>query len=161
MSFCCKCEITYKFTFTSLHFYLHSDDNLNVVPPHLICSKELTVISENYVINMPDNVNEFKLNDILSNSDPNRSNFNSCNSSRYYTSIELKKQRGHYNNVSIFHTNIRSSIQNLNQLKCYLNSLDVNFSIIGLSKTRGKPQHIDMQTNQVINIITVLELKIR
>ena len=36
-----------------------------IVPPHLICGKELSVITENDVINMPDNVNEFKLNDIL------------------------------------------------------------------------------------------------
>ena len=68
-----------------------TDDNYNVVPPHLICGKELSVISKNDVINMPDNVNEFKLNDILSNSDPDRCNFHSCNSSRYCTSIELKK----------------------------------------------------------------------
>ena len=123
-----------------------TDDNYNLVPPHLICGKELSVISENDVINMPDNVNEFKLNDILSNNDPDRCNFHSCNSSRYYTSIELKKQLAHFNNFSLFHTNIRSSNQNLNQLKCYLNLLDINFSIIGLSETWGKPQHIDMQT---------------
>ena len=42
-----------------------TDDNLNVVPPHLICGKEFSIISENDVINIPDNVNEFKLNMIF------------------------------------------------------------------------------------------------
>ena len=39
---------------------------------------------------------------------------------------------------SIFHTNIRSSKQNLLQIKNFLDTLNNDFSIIGLSETWGK-----------------------
>ena len=39
--------------------------------------------------------------------------------------------------MSIFHTNNRSSAKNLSLLKCYLGTLEFNFSIIGISENWG------------------------
>ena len=49
------------------------------------------------------------------------------------------------NNMSIFHCNIRSSLHNLSHLKNYLATLNLEFSIIGISENWGPIQNIDVQ----------------
>ena len=49
------------------------------------------------------------------------------------------------NNMSIFYCNIRSSSHNLSHLKNYLATLNLEFSIIGISENLGTIQNIDIQ----------------
>ena len=48
------------------------------------------------------------------------------------------------NSFSILHTNIRSIPKNLNNFESYLNSLDHDFSVIGVSESWLKPSTVDL-----------------
>jgi hypothetical protein len=59
--------------------------------------------------------------------------------SRYYVEDEfnsmITKETQHISIFSIFHLNIRSLIQNLTHLTDFLNNIDMQFSIIGITET--------------------------
>ena len=93
---------------------------------------------------MPANVHDSNNNDILSTIDPDRC-INCKINCHYFDSNEFNTKFNKMDRFSIFHTNIRSSKYNINQLMCYLNSINMDFSIIGLSETWGTSIHIDMQ----------------
>ena len=99
---------------------------------------------EQDIINMPANVHDSNNNDILSTIDPDRC-INCRINCHYFDSNELNTKFNKTDRFSIFHTNIRSSKHNINQLMCYLNSINMDFSIIGLNETWGTSVHIDMQ----------------
>ena len=85
--------------------------------------------------------------DFFTDIDPDLNYINHTNKTcSYYTINEFNKDYFNYNQrknyLSLFHTNIRSSSQNL---KCYLSTLNIDFSIIGLSKTWGKQDTIDLR----------------
>lgn len=49
--------------------------------------------------------------------------------------------------LSLFHLNIRSSRQDkLNDMMCYLETIESDFSIISLSENWGKSYNIEMRT---------------
>ena len=102
-------------------------------------------LSDHDIINMPANVHDSNNNDILSTIDPDRYINHGMTNCHYFDSNTFNTKFNKTDRFSIFHTNIRSSKQNINQLLCYLNSIDMDFSIIGLSETWGKSIHIDMQ----------------
>ena len=76
----------------------------------------------------------------MSSIDPDRC-INARTNCHYFDRNEFNKT----DRYSIFHTYIKSSKHNINQLMCYLNSINMDFSIIGLSETWGASIHIDMQ----------------
>ena len=90
-------------------------------------------------------------NDFFTDIDPDLNYINHTNKKcSYYTINEFNKDYFNYNkrknNVSLFHTNIRSSSHNkINDLKCYLSTLNIDFSIIGLSENWGKQDTIDLR----------------
>ena len=96
------------------------------------------------IINMPANVHDSNNNDILSTIDPDRC-INCRTNCHYCDSNEFNTKFNKAGRFSIFHTNIRSSKHNINQLMCDLNSISMDISIIGLSETWGTSVHIDMQ----------------
>ena len=93
---------------------------------------------------MPQNVNDFNHNDLLSNIDPDI-NDNRQSNCQYFDSTLFNNKFGNMNNMSIFHCNIRSSSHNLSHLKNYLATLNLEFSIIGISENWGTIQNIDVQ----------------
>ena len=101
------------------------------LPPHLIDSV--------------DNVIDNNDNDVLAHIDPDRyiDKKSNCNN---YAIKEFNRNFSGLQKFSIFHTNIRSSKQNLLQLKYFLDTLNNDFSIIGLSETWGKSINVDLQT---------------
>ena len=108
------------------------------LPPHLIDTVD-------NVIDMPNNVHDNNYNDVLAHIDPDRYIDKKSNCNNY----TIKEFNGNFSGLlkfSIFHTNIRSSKQNLLQLKNFLDTLNNDFSIIGLSETWGKSINIDLQT---------------
>ena len=90
-------------------------------------------------------------NDFFTDIDPDLNYINHTNKKcSYYTINEFNKDYFNYNkrknNLSLFHTNIRSSSHNkINDLKCYLSTLNMDFSIIGLSENWGKQDTIDLR----------------
>ena len=93
---------------------------------------------------MPQNVNDFNHNDLLSNIDPDI-NDNRQSSCQYFDSTLFNNKFGSMKNMSIFHCNIRSSSHNLSHLKNCLATLNLEFSIIGISENWGTIQNIDVQ----------------
>ena len=89
-------------------------------------------------------------NDFFTDIDPDLNYINHTNKKcSYYTINEFNKDYFNYNkrknNLSLFHTNIRSSSPNkINDLKCYLSTLNIDFSIIGLSENWGRQDTIDL-----------------
>ena len=61
-----------------------------------------------------------------------------CN---YYSQPEFNEKYNNTNDLSILHTNIRSSKKNIKQFLWYVNNLNVTFSFIGLSKVWGGHNH--------------------
>ena len=110
-----------------------------------IGSMNTVQLSDNDIINMPANVHDSNNNDILSTIDPDRYINHGMTNCHYFDSNTFNTKFNKTDRFSIFHTNIRSSKHNINQVLCYLNSIDMDFSIIGLSETWGKSIHIDMQ----------------
>ena len=90
-------------------------------------------------------------NDFFTDIDPDLNYINHTNKKcSYYTINEFNKDYFNFNkrknNLSLFHTNIRSSSHNkINDLKCYLSTLNIDFSIIGLSENWGKQDTIDLR----------------
>ena len=87
------------------------------------------------------NVNDFNLNDLLSNIDPDI-NDNRRSSCQYFDSTLFNSTFGSMNNMSIFHCNIRSSLHNFSLLKNYLATLSLEFCIIAISENWGTIQNI-------------------
>ena len=105
---------------------------------------------------MPQNVNDFNHNDLLSNIDPDI-NDNRQSSCQYFDSTLFNNKFGSMNNMSIFHCNIRSSSHNLSHLKNYLATLNLEFSIIGISENWGTIQNIDIPTRVTQSSTTLLD----
>ena len=125
-----------------IDYFSFNDD----VPSCQKCGSMNTVqLSDNDIINMPANVHDSNNNDILSTIDPDRYINHGMTNCHYFDSNEFNTKFNNTDRFSIFHTNLRSSKHNINQLLCYLNSIDMDFTIIGLSETWGKSIHIDMQ----------------
>ena len=93
---------------------------------------------------MPDNVHDSNNNDILSTIDPDRC-INGRANRHYFDSNEFNTKLNKTDRFSIFHTHIGSSKHNISQLMCYLNSINIDFSIIGLIETWRTSVHIDTQ----------------
>ena len=93
---------------------------------------------------MPANMHDSNNNDILPTIDPDRS-VNGRTNFHYFDSNAFNTKFNKTDTFLIFHTNIGSSKHNINQLMCYLNSINMDFSVIGLSETWGTSVHIDMQ----------------
>ena len=97
------------------------------------------------------NAFECNNNDVFADVDPDLKFIHHANNnSSYYTISEFKKEysknKERKNNFSIFHTNIRSSShKKINDLKCYLSTLGIEFSLIGLSENWGKHLNIDLR----------------
>ena len=68
--------------------------------------------------------------------------FNNC---QYFDSTLFNNTFGSMNHMPIFHCNIRSSSHNLSHLKNYLATLNLEFSIIGISENWGTIQNIEVQ----------------
>ena len=102
-------------------------------------------LSDYDIINMLANVHESNNNDIFFTIYPDRCINHGSINCHYFDSNEFNTKFNKTDKFSIFHTNIKSSKQNINQLLCYLNSIEMDFSIICLGKTRGKSIHIDIQ----------------
>ena len=102
----------------------------------------------NYCIDIPININDtndtINHNDLMSNIDPDI-NDNRQSSCQYFDSTLFNKKFGSMNNMSIFHCNIRSSSHNLSHLKNYLATVNLEFSIIGISENWGTIESIDVQ----------------
>ena len=118
------------------------DNNLSR-PPYNYCI-DTPINIDDTIIDMPQNVNDFNHNDLLSNIDPDINN-NRQSSCQYFDSTLFNNKFGSMNNMSIFHCNIRSSSHNLSHLKNYLATLNLEFSIIGISENWGTIQNIDVQ----------------
>ena len=76
-------------------------------------------------------------NDLLSQIDPDL-NYNTLyaqNECKYYTINNFNETFKKKDNLSIFHSNIRSSNAHINDIKCYLATLCTQFSFIGFSET--------------------------
>lgn len=76
-------------------------------------------------------------NDLLSQIDPDL-NYNTLyaqNECKYYTINNFNETFKIKDNLSIFHSNIRSSNAHINDIKCYLATLCTQFSFIGFSET--------------------------
>ena len=115
------------------------------LPVRIMTSVWSSVVIDQDIINMPANVHDSNNNDILmSTIDPGRC-INGTTKCHYFDSNEFNTKFNKTVRFSIFHTNIRSSKHNINHMMCYLNSINMDFSIIGLSETWGTSIHIDMQ----------------
>ena len=119
-----------------------NDNNLSRPPYNY--SIDIPINIDDTIIDMPQNVNDFNHNDLLSNIDPDI-NDNRQSSCKYFDSTLFNNKFGSMNNMSIFHCNIRSSSHNLSHLKNYLATLNLEFSIIGISENWGTIQNIDVQ----------------
>ena len=119
-----------------------NDNNLSR-PPYNYCT-DISINIDDTIIDMPQNVNDFNHNDLLSNIDPDL-NDNRQSSCQYFDSTLFNNTFGSMNNMSIFHCNIRSSSHNLSHLKNYLATLNLEFSIIGISENWGTIQNTDVQ----------------
>ena len=97
------------------------------------------------VINMPLNVHDNSRNDALATIDPDVHirRFTNC---QYFDIAKFNSKFKNEYSLSMLHTNIRSSSRNICQLKSYLQTLNVNFSIIGISENWGTVENIDVQT---------------
>ena len=93
---------------------------------------------------MPQNLNDLSQNDLLSNIDSDIYNKRQSNC-QYFDGLFFNKMFESMNNMSIFHSNIRSSSCSLSNLKCYLEKINLNFSTIGISENWGSLQIIDFQ----------------
>ena len=80
------------------------------------------------IINMSANVHDSNNNEILSTIDPDRC-INGRTNCYYFDSNKFNTKFNKTDRFSIFHTNIRSSKHNINQLMCYLNSINMDFSL--------------------------------
>ena len=75
---------------------------------------------------------------ILSDIDPD---FNYLNiikesiSSNYYNETTFRKKYENSSNFSVIHLNIRSVVSHFTEFICYLDTLDFEFKVIGLSET--------------------------
>ena len=112
-------------------------------PPYNYCI-DIPIHIDDTTIDMPQNVNGFNHNDLLSNIDPDI-NDNRQSSCQYFDSTSFNNKFGSINNMLIFYCNIRSSSHNLSHLKNYLAALNFEFSIIGISKNWGTIQNIYVQ----------------
>ena len=90
-------------------------------------------------------------NDFFNPVDPDINfGFNANRPCTYYTINTFNDVYGKFNSkikhLSLFHMNIRSSSHtNLNDLLCYLDTLDIDFKVIGLSENWGKTHNIDLR----------------
>ena len=130
-------------TYNCIDYFSFNDDD--VPSCQKLGSMNTVQLSDHDIINMPANVHDSNNNDILSTIDPDRYINHGMTNCHYFDSNTFNTKFNKTDRFSIFHTNIRSSKHNINQLLCYLNSIDMDFSIIGLSETWGKSIHIDMQ----------------
>ena len=76
-------------------------------------------------------------NDLSSQLDPDL-NYNAKypqNECKYYTIDEFNNNVDISEKLSIFHSNIRSSQAHINDIECYVENLNVQFSFIGFSET--------------------------
>ena len=119
-----------------------NDNNLSR-PSYNYCI-DIPINIDDTIIDMPQNVNDFNHNDLLSNIDPDI-NDNRQSSCHYFDSTLFNNKFGSMNNMPIFYCNIRSSSHNLSHLKNYLATLNLEFSIIGISENWGTIQNIDVQ----------------
>ena len=87
-----------------------NDNNLSRPPYNY--SIDIPINIDDTIIDMPQNVNDFNHNDLLSNIDPDI-NDNRQSSCKYFDSTLFNNKFGSMNNMSIFHCNIRSSSHNL------------------------------------------------
>ena len=108
----------------------------------MMAESDSEYINDNNVIND----NEFYVRnyyDYLEKIDPDVSLLDSaslrkCN---YYSQPEFNEKFNNTNDLSILHTNIRSSKKNIKQFLWYVNNLNVTFSFIGLSEVWGGHNH--------------------
>ena len=73
----------------------------------------------------------------LGDIDPDRNflnEFTSC-SNTYYDETEFNNKFRNSGNLSLLHLNIRSVRSHFTEFLCYLDTLDIDFKIIGLSET--------------------------
>ena len=97
------------------------------------------------VINMPPNDHDNSRNDALATIDPDVHirRFTNC---QYFEIAKFNSKFKNEYSLSMLHTNIRSSSRNICHFKSYLQTLNVNFSIIDISENWGTVENIDVQT---------------
>ena len=111
---------------TNLDEYNSDSEDFN--ENNLINNSELYVRNNfDYLENIDPDVN-------LLDSDP----IQKCN---YYSQPEFNEKFNNTNDLSILHTNIRSSKKNIKQFLWYVNNLNVTFGFIGLSEFWGGNNH--------------------
>ena len=111
---------------TNLDQYNSDSEDFN--ENNLINNSELYVRNNfDYLENIDPDVN-------LLDSDP----VQKCN---YYSQPEFHEKFNNTNDLSILHTNIRSSKKNIKQFLWYVNNLNVTFGFIGLSEVWGGNNH--------------------
>ena len=168
---CCICAYVYHINCLPLEFDITSPDWIcmhcanDVFPFNHITDNDtyLTTVNDFF---FNDNLsrlvelifNPFEINDInevlpLLDVDPDLQFFNNiaglqnypdnCN---YYVedSFNKKIRNLQSNCLSLLHLNIRSLPRHYNEFKCYLDNLDINFSVIGLTETWLKSSNSDL-----------------
>ena len=137
-----------KFIFPSSN-HMSNMEYTNELPFYSTRSNDLNELYKNKI--QKTNAFECNNNDFFADIDPDLNFINHANkNSSYYTIKEFQKEyynnKERKNNLSLFHTNIRSSShKKINDLKCYLSTLGIEFSIIGLTENWGKQHNIDLR----------------
>ena len=132
----------------SIVVMLYGMEYMNELPFYSTSSNDLDELYKNKI--QKTNAFECNNNDFFAEIYPDLNFINQTNkNASYYTIKEFQKEyyknKERKNNLSLFHTNIKNSPHKKNDLKCYLSTIGVEFSIIWPTENWRKQYNIDLR----------------